>query len=466
MVIQLVSLVVLSRLLDVRSYGLIAAVMAIIGVGDVLRDLGLSAASIQARTLSAAQRDKLFWINLAIGGLLSVATFLAAPMIADFYGQPDLEMVARGLSVTFVLNAAASQYRAGLTRDFRFGRLAAADVGSQALALVAAIAVATWTPTFWALIIQQVLAAAVMLVAVGVLARWIPRWPSRRDSVRPLLSFGATLTVTQLIGYASRNVDSVIIGSRFGPVALGVYSRGFQLLSLPLNQINGPATLVALPYLSRLRDDPPRFAQFLLRSQSALLHVLVSIFAFSVAFADPLVDVVLGPQWGASAEVFRVLAIGGPFQAAGYVTYWVFLANGLTRSNLIYSLTCRVGLIGLLFGGAHWGVLGIAWAYTVGTMAMWPIGLLWIRGVSNAPAARMFRAVLMLVVSYAAAAAIAVAATSLLPLHSAWLVLFSGTVFMAGALVLVAAVWTPYREDVGRVAGYARSMARGPRRAS
>lgn len=47
---------------------------------------------------------------------------------------------------------------------------------------------------------------------------------------------------TQLLGYVSRNVDNVIIGQRFGAGPLGVYSRAYQLLLLPLNQLNAPST--------------------------------------------------------------------------------------------------------------------------------------------------------------------------------------------------------------------------------
>ena len=83
--LQLMSIFLLARLLSPSDYGLIAMVAAIIGVGEVFRDFGLSAAAIQAKSLSKEQRDNLFWINTGIGLALSLAVFLASDAVALIY---------------------------------------------------------------------------------------------------------------------------------------------------------------------------------------------------------------------------------------------------------------------------------------------------------------------------------------------------------------------------------------------
>ena len=64
-VLQVAGVVVLARLLTPRDYGLVAMVTAVVGVAEIFRDFGLSAAAVQAKHLSRAQRDNLFWINTA-----------------------------------------------------------------------------------------------------------------------------------------------------------------------------------------------------------------------------------------------------------------------------------------------------------------------------------------------------------------------------------------------------------------
>ena len=114
-------------------------VLAIAGVGDILRDFGLSSAAIQAKTLSFAQRSNLFWTNTAIGAVLTLVMLALAVPISHFYREPALVPIAQAVAVTFLLNGMMTQYRADLVRAMRFRVVATIDVVAPATALVAAI---------------------------------------------------------------------------------------------------------------------------------------------------------------------------------------------------------------------------------------------------------------------------------------------------------------------------------------
>ena len=70
-----------------------------------------------------------------------------------------------------------------------------------------------------------------------------------------MLWFGGHLTGSSLINFAARNIDNVLIGRYWGPTQLGLYSRAYQLLLLPLEQINAPLDTVAITSLSKLIDS-------------------------------------------------------------------------------------------------------------------------------------------------------------------------------------------------------------------
>ena len=88
--IQLLGIVLMARLLSPSDYGVTAMVLAIIGVGEILRDFGLSSAAIQAKTLTAGQRANLFWINVGIGAALTGIVAALAHPIASFYDDERL----------------------------------------------------------------------------------------------------------------------------------------------------------------------------------------------------------------------------------------------------------------------------------------------------------------------------------------------------------------------------------------
>src|SRR4051794_37451198 len=118
--VQVATVTVMARLLTPRDYGLIAMVMSVMAVANLVRDLGLSTAAIQAESLSKLQQYNLFWINTGVGGLLSLLAVIAAPVIAWIYGEPALAPVAASLAVVFFINGMATQYRADLNRRMRF----------------------------------------------------------------------------------------------------------------------------------------------------------------------------------------------------------------------------------------------------------------------------------------------------------------------------------------------------------
>ncbi|MDV2451225.1 lipopolysaccharide biosynthesis protein [Xanthomonas hortorum] len=447
MVVQFGGIILLARLLTPYDYGLMAMVTAIVGAAEILRDFGLSAAAVQAKHVSREQRDNLFWINSGIGLSLSVVVYASAHLIANFYKEPALVMISQALAVTFLINGMTTQYRAHLSRGLRFGQVALSDVGSQVLGLVAAVAAALLGWGYWALVVQQVVQASVNFLIAASCSRWLPRGYQRAAPMRDFMSFGWNLMAAQLLGYASRNVGQVIIGWRTGPDALGLYNRAFQLLMMPLNQINAPATSVALPVLSQLQDDRERFNAFLLRGQTVMVHLIFALFAFSCALAMPLIVLVLGEQWRDAVPLFQVLTLGGIFQTASYATYWVFLSKGLMRQQLIYSLVGRIVLIGCIFAGSRWGAMGVAIGYSFGLLLIWPLSLVWIGKISDAPVRSLFTNALRPMVAYGVAGGCAYYA-SVVAGGPLWQQLAAGAGAMAVVCLLALAIWPAFRRDV------------------
>lgn len=459
----LAGVVVLARLLAPQDYGLLAMVMAVTGIAEVVRDFGLGSAAVQARTLSRGQRTNLFWLSAGIGVALGLLVLAVSPLLATFYGEPRLQGVAAALSLTFVVNGLMTQYKADLQRRLRFGWLTGLELGGQVVGLGTAVALAVGGAGYWALVAQQVVQPAAQLVLLLVVCRWLPgRW-SRGEPVRPFVTFGANLVGGQMLSYASNNVDSVVIGSTLGPGPLGLYNRAFQLLVLPLYQINAPITRVALPVLSRLVDDPPRYRQYLLTGQTAMLNLVSAVLAFAAAQAPAVVLVALGPRWHETAGLFQVLAIAGFFTMAGYASYWVYLSQGLTHQHLRLSLVTRPLQIALVVGGAHWGLYGVAWAYATGVVLQWPANLWWLHRVSDAPVAQIWRNGARTVLVYGWALVAGAAATRWLPDASPWLDLGVGAVALLAALALAALVVPAYRRDLRLIAGL-RHQLRGGRR--
>lgn len=371
-VFQLLSTVVLARLLVPADYGLYAIVISFTGFAVLLADFGLSAAAIQAKTLSDRQRSNLFWLNTGIGGALALVLVAVAGPIADFYGEPEVVGLIRAMSVTFLLLSMAAQFTAHLTRSMHFGKLAVIDVVSLGSGIGTAIIAGLLGAGAWALVFQQIVYATITLVMAVAMARWMPGLPGRAP-MKPLIQFGVNAFGVQALSFATANVDSIVLGRTAGATQLGFYDRAFQLFKIPVQQLAAPLTRVALPVLSRIQGDGPGFTRAVTIAQLAVSYGIGAVFVLGGALAEPTVEILLGSPWLPAAPLFSILAIGGVFQAMGYVYYWVFLAKGLTALQLRYSVITRSAMVALILLGAFGGVVGVAVAVSASLFLNWLI---------------------------------------------------------------------------------------------
>jgi PST family polysaccharide transporter len=170
------------------------------------------------------------------------------------------------------------------------------------------------------------------------------------------------------------------MGYAFGPIALGAYTRASQIASIPVNQIFGPLTNVALTILVRLTDRD-RFIRTVAKMQLMLGYIASFGFSFTIVFSSVIVHLILGSQWTAVSPLLQILAVGTTFQAATFVSYWVFLARDRTATLLKYNMVTKGIVLSLTVLGSFLGAQGMVWGYTIGLIASWPISLLWMRSL-------------------------------------------------------------------------------------
>ncbi|WP_275005737.1 lipopolysaccharide biosynthesis protein [Promicromonospora iranensis] len=458
--VQLVSLTVLARLLDPKDYGYLAMVLALAGAAELLQDFGLSKAAVQARTLTSGQRDNLFWINSALGLVAGAVVLFAAPLIAAAYGEPELEPVTRWIAVVFVLGGVLAQFRASLLRSLRFTVVAVVEVVASFTGMSVAVAVAVVTGSYWALVAQQITVVLVSTVLTISVAGWRPGLPDRRASVREQVSYGSHLLGAQAVNYVGMNVDTVVVGARFGAAATGLYSRAFQMMMLPVGQLIWPAARVALPVLSRVRHDLGPFAHYVVQGQSVLGHAIVPLLMLLVFIPRPLVEIVLGERWLDLAPLVSVLAVAGVFQVLTAIPGWIFMSAGATKAQFRLALSTRPFVIVAVLAGSYWGVMGVAVGYTVATAALWPVSLWWAGRAANVPVRGVATGAIRLIVAHTIAGSVAGGVVHLVDAPYPWLATSVALVAMVLTLCVEVALWRALRVDA-RLLVRAVGMLRG-----
>lgn len=457
--VQLLALVVFSRLLSPADFGLVAMVTGVVGVAYVIGDFGLSLAALQAAELRAHQRTNLFWCNSGIGLLLAILICVAAGPLAAFYGDSRVASVTVVLASVFLINGVAVQFRTELNRELRFGVIAAADLLGQAAGFVVALVGALVGWSYWALVVMQVIGAVVTNAIIIARAQWWPGWYHRGTPMRSLLVFGLNTFLTQLVNYVSTNLDQVVIGRVWGATTLGFYNRAFQIARIPGQQVASPLTRVVLPYLSRLQDDRAPYLDAVKKTQLALATLLLSLLAFVVGTGDWLVPIVLGGGWQEAVPLLRVLCLAGALEAIGWVPYWVLLSQGKTGLLFATELGGRLVMITLIIAAGAHGPLWVAVAVASGQALLLVSAAFYALPRANVPPALVLLPGVRPAVLFALAAGSAWSAGHLANALPDVAALMIATIAFAG--VCLAAMALPsYRHDMRVLLALVRSVRR------
>lgn len=378
--LHLASTVLLARLLVPRDFGLIAMVTAVTGLVGFFKDLGLTQAVVQRPQIKHGQISTLFWINAAVTVMLAILVAGLAPLVGWFYGEPDLVAVTMVFGAFLILGGLGAQHQALLTRQMRFGRLVTAELLSLSMGVLVAVILATGGAGYWALVSLTGVQAAVHTALVWRFAQWSPGRPQRGSGVRELLRFGANLTGFNLVNYLARNGDNVLIGWARGAGALGLYTKAYSLLLLPLGRATAPLTRVAVPALSRLQDEPARYRDAYLRMAGVSCVLGCSFVAFALSTSEWIIAVLLGQRWASAAPIFSWLAVVGLVQPLSQTTGWILISQGRTAEMFRVGLAgAAVSLASFVIGLPH-GPVGVAAAYGIsGLLVRTPV-LLWYVG--------------------------------------------------------------------------------------
>jgi len=358
--LQSVMTVVLARLLTPADFGIVAMVVAVTGLGQAFADLGLSEATIQREDINDRQVSALFWINVAIGLALMLITVGLAPILAWFYHEPRLKEIALVLSSLFLIGGLRVQHDALLKRQMRFRAVAIRDVASSAVGVSAAILMAWRGAGYWAIVAFPVASQFNRMALSWLAARWIPGLPRRGANVRSLVTFGGNVAGSYLLTNMTRNADNVLIGWWWGATPLGLYSRAYNLLMLPVRQLSLPVGSVAVPTFSRMQHDPERFARYYLRVVSLMAWISTPVFGFLFVAAGPVIAMALGHQWGEAAPVFQILAISALGQLVFDLTIWLLIGRGESARLFKLLLVVSPIMIGSFAIGLPFGIKGVA----------------------------------------------------------------------------------------------------------
>jgi PST family polysaccharide transporter len=363
--IQIVSTVVLSRLLVPKDFGVVAMVTTFSLLLVNFGINGFTEAVLQAEKMDRNLANNLFWINITAGMVLTIAFAASGSAMERFYGNPLVPRAALGVSLTIIATSSSVIHQALLKRAMRFTTVSLIGMFSQASSIGVMIFLAWRHWGYKALVVGVIVQAVTQTAGVWLFCQWIPGLPRRVEGTRNMVQFAMHVYGRFTVNYFSRNSDNMLVGWRFGAGALGFYKKAYDLFALSASQLTAPLANVAVSALSRLKPQSPEYRKSLLTAIGVIAFAGMGISAAFTLIGKDLIRLLLGPGWEQAGQIFMYFGPGIGVMMIYYAHSWIHLSIGRPDRWFRWGIV-EVAVTFLLFlVMLRLGPVGIAIAWTV-----------------------------------------------------------------------------------------------------
>jgi O-antigen/teichoic acid export membrane protein len=300
-------LIFMARLLNPSDYGLVGMLSVFISVSQAIIDSGFSEALIRKQNRTEVDCSTVFYFNIVISGALYALLCLCAPLIADFYNEPQLTILMRVIGLNLILNSFCLVQRALLTTHLNFKLLAKVSLSAAIISGIVGIAMAYYGLGVWAIVGQQLSSVMVNTVLLWLFSKWSPKLIYSWKSFREMFSFGSKLLASGLLDSLYNNMYSLVIGKVFSASDLGYYSRAKQFAAFPSSNLTGIMQRVTYPVLCTITDDDERLGVIYRRFLRVSAFIVFPLMMILAAVAEPLILTLIKEKWLFAATLLQII---------------------------------------------------------------------------------------------------------------------------------------------------------------
>ncbi|MBN2346072.1 MAG: oligosaccharide flippase family protein, partial [Candidatus Aminicenantes bacterium] len=200
--------------------------------------------------------------------------------------------------------------------------------------------------------------------------RWRPRAVFDWGALREILPFSLHLFGFNMVNYWMANLDNLLVGKVLSSHALGIYSRAYSLMLLPVTHLTRVIARVMFPVMSRLQGQESLSQRSYLKATRLIAFFSFPLMLGLLVGADLFVGVIYGPRWLPVIPILRIFCLIGMVHSVGSTTGWIYTSSGRTDIQFRWGLFVGVTRMAAIVVGLRWGLRGVAIAYAVATYAI------------------------------------------------------------------------------------------------
>jgi O-antigen/teichoic acid export membrane protein len=161
-------------------------------------------------------------------------------------------------------------------------------------------------------------------------------------------------------------LSQFFVGKLYGAAALGIYTLGEQVASLPTTELVQPVNRAVFPAYAKIANDAAKLREGFLAVVAAIASFVMPAAVGVAVTAGLAVDVMLGAKWRAATPIVEVLAFSCGITALGTNIYSAYLSLGLSSIQPKLAFVRLLLFVPIMYAStALFGFIGVAYAELV-----------------------------------------------------------------------------------------------------
>jgi len=365
--LRLVRNMILTRLLAPEVFGLMAVVLAINAAFETFTEIGVKKAIIQnPRGHESAYLNGAWWLSFGRALCLYTIAFFSAPWIADFYGNQELVLLIRVVSLSMIFRGAMSAKAYVAIKDMQFKHWTVINYGGGVIGIVTAVVLAFIIKNVWALAIGFTVESASLFFLSYILCHFCPGFKFEKHHLKALFKYAGGMFGLPILYFIFMRADIFVIGKLCSKYDLGLYSMAVALAWAPLQLIGAIFSEIAMPVFSEIQSERDRMSVSIVKSVSVIALMGIPILFFVSLYGKDILSIIYGHEYAAVSLPFAIIFCSELLRTINLPFGTLFFATGHPELQRIFTGVRSILLLVLIYPAVKfYGLTGASMAILV-----------------------------------------------------------------------------------------------------
>lgn len=363
--IQLLSTIILARILGPADFGLVAIILIIVTVIQVFIDGGFSVAITRNPDVTEKELSTVFMLNIAVSIVFAIFLYIGSNQLSIFFEANEIVEPLKVLSLVLVISSIGIVPRALLTVKLEFKILAIISFFSAFISSICSIYLALKGFGYWSLVFQFGMSSLIASILPFFFCNWLPKGIFCKESARKLFLFSYNMLLAGLLDVLFKNIPSVFIGKIYSLNDLGLYNQADRLASLPLMNLLGVIQRVNFQLLANNQKVKLKYNSLVEVVFIKNFMIFVPFCALISLISEELIYILLGESWERSSSILAVLIWAYLFIAIGSIFLNSIKVLGLPKLYLKLEIYKKVIILVSLLLLYDYGIIYIAYSLVI-----------------------------------------------------------------------------------------------------